>query len=51
VTVGSGFSPDLLTPRRLSVDWKPRYCGRSRARRPALSRCRHTAGGEFRPAL
>jgi len=30
---------------------KTARCGRSRAHRLTLSRCRHTAGGEFRPAL
>ena len=43
VNVGSGISPDLLTP----ACGQP-SAGRSRARR---EKPRHTAGGEFHPAL
>jgi hypothetical protein len=51
LTVGSGLSPDLLTPLWILDFLKTARCGRSRAHRLTLSRCRHTAGGEFRPAL
>ncbi len=40
MTVGPGISPDLLTPYSIESD--------TGARGLAL---RHTAGGEFRPAL
>jgi len=39
MTVGSGLSPDLLTS------------GTSRSARGLVATARHTAGGEFHPAL
>jgi hypothetical protein len=45
VTVGSGFAPDLLTPRRNGM------ADSTRALAGSPAHGRHTAGGEFRPAL
>jgi hypothetical protein len=51
LTVGSGFSPDLLTPRDFRYIESQMNAGARGLTGLTLSRCRHTAGGEFRPAL
>jgi hypothetical protein len=53
LTVGSGFAPDLLTPRARGRHHRTEMLARALAGSQAspFGAGRHTAGGEFHPAL
>jgi hypothetical protein len=48
MTVGSGFAPDLLTPRVAKNEHARALAGSQLA---VVDDALHTAGGEFHPAL